>query len=192
MKPILVLYATRDGQTRHIAERVSSVLRTSGIPVQLLNAAELHEPFSLDAFCGAVLAASIHLGHHEKELVSWVKRHKDALAQLPCAFLSVSLSEATVEGADRPPEARARATADVQRMLEDFFKETGWRPRVAMPVAGALVYSKYNFLVRWVMKMIARHNGASTDTSRDYEFTDWQALERFARTFGQDVAQPPP
>jgi menaquinone-dependent protoporphyrinogen oxidase len=29
------------------------------------------------------------------------------------------------------------------------------------------------------MKRIARKAGAPTDTSRDYQFTDWAALDRF-------------
>ena len=64
-------------------------------------------------------------------------------------------------------------------MIAVFVKDTGWQPARAMPVAGALVYSKYNFFVRFVMKRIARKAGAPTDTSRDYEFTDWAALDRF-------------
>jgi menaquinone-dependent protoporphyrinogen oxidase len=46
-------------------------------------------------------------------------------------------------------------------------------------VAGTLAYSRYNFIIRFVMKRIARKNGAPTDTSRDYELTDWAALDRF-------------
>jgi hypothetical protein len=46
-------------------------------------------------------------------------------------------------------------------------------------VAGALLYSKYNPLVRFVMKRIAKEAGAATDTSRDYEYTDWVGLDRF-------------
>jgi menaquinone-dependent protoporphyrinogen oxidase len=30
------------------------------------------------------------------------------------------------------------------------------------------------------MRIIARRGGATTDTSRDHEYTDWQALDRFA------------
>ena len=48
-----------------------------------------------------------------------------------------------------------------------------------LPVAGALAYSQYNFLVKLVMKGIARRAGAPTDTSRDYEFTDWPAVDAF-------------
>jgi menaquinone-dependent protoporphyrinogen oxidase len=48
-----------------------------------------------------------------------------------------------------------------------------------LPVAGALAYSRYNFIIRFVMKQIARKAGAPTDTSRDYELTDWPTLDRF-------------
>ena len=49
--------------------------------------------------------------------------------------------------------------------------------------AGAFAYTRYNLLVRWYMKRIARQRGVSTDTSRDCEFTDYTALRRFADQF---------
>ena len=36
-----------------------------------------------------------------------------------------------------------------------------------------------NFFIKMVMKTISRMAGGPTDTSRDYEFTDWVALDRF-------------
>ena len=41
--------------------------------------------------------------------------------------------------------------------------------------------SRYNLPLRWVMKRISRKKGLPTDTSRDYDNTDWAAVERFAR-----------
>ena len=64
-------------------------------------------------------------------------------------------------------------------MIDVFIQDTGWRPAHVLPVAGALAYSQYNFIIRFVMKRIARKAGAPTDTSRDYEFTDWSTLDRF-------------
>ncbi|MEO8257290.1 MAG: flavodoxin domain-containing protein [Acidobacteriota bacterium] len=64
-------------------------------------------------------------------------------------------------------------------MIDVFVEETAWRPARVLPVAGALAYSRYNFLIRFVMKRIARKAGAPTDTSRDYEFTDWSVLDAF-------------
>jgi menaquinone-dependent protoporphyrinogen IX oxidase len=34
------------------------------------------------------------------------------------------------------------------------------------------------------MKRIARKEGAPTDTSRDYEFTDWTRVDALAHDFG--------
>ncbi len=105
---------------------------------------------------------------------------------MPAAFISVTLSEAGAERPSATPEERARFAADVQKVLEAFLKETGWRPKRVKPVAGALLYTKYNFLVRFIMKRIAKTTGAETDTSRDYEYTNWAALDRFADELARD------
>ena len=69
------------------------------------------------------------------------------------------------------------AAADVQKMIDAVSKETGWYPSKIHAAAGALSYTKYNFVIRFVMKRIAKAQGASTDTSRDHELTDWEALD---------------
>ena len=55
------------------------------------------------------------------------------------------------------------------------------------PVAGALAYSHYNLLVRFIMKRIARSAGADTDTSHDYEYTDWADLDRFTADRAREI-----
>jgi len=55
------------------------------------------------------------------------------------------------------------------------------------PIAGALQYSKYSIIVRFIMKRIARQAGAATDTSKDYEYTDWAALTRFIDEFAGEL-----
>jgi menaquinone-dependent protoporphyrinogen oxidase len=72
---------------------------------------------------------------------------------------------------------RARSAADVQRVVDSFLADTGWHPSKVHAAAGALMYSKYNFLIRFIMRAIARKEGANTDTSQDHEFTDWAALD---------------
>jgi menaquinone-dependent protoporphyrinogen oxidase len=75
----------------------------------------------------------------------------------------------------------------VKQTLETFFKQTGWHPTTVKPVAGALLYSKYNFLIRFVMKRVARKAGASTDASRDYDYTDWIGLDKFVEEWGAEI-----
>ena len=47
--------------------------------------------------------------------------------------------------------------------------------------AGALVYTQYGWFKRRVMRVIARREGGDTDMTHDHEYTDWQAVEQFAR-----------
>jgi menaquinone-dependent protoporphyrinogen oxidase len=188
MKPVGVLYATREGHTQRIADRVAADLRARGLDAEVRNLGRETESVRLDSYSAAVLAASVHVGHHEPEMVKFVRDHRAELESMPAAFLSVTLSEAGVERTDTTPEEHQRFVADVQSMLDTFFEETGWHPRRVKPVAGALLYTQYNFLVRFIMKRIARKSGGSTDTSRDHEYTDWVALDQYvdelAREFG--------
>jgi menaquinone-dependent protoporphyrinogen oxidase len=174
----VVFYATREGHTRKIAERIAADLRLRGAAVDVFDVRDADSP-DWSRYSIACLAASVHIGHHEREMIAFAKTHRDTLARLGAAFVSVTLSEAGAEDPRRTAEERRTAAADAQRMIDVFVKETGWRPEHALPVAGALVYSRYNFLVKFLMKRIARKAGAPTDTSRDYEFTNWTALDRF-------------
>jgi menaquinone-dependent protoporphyrinogen oxidase len=180
MKPVLVLYATREGQTRSIAEYLAAIIRTRGFEASVFDAAHLPGEFKLEDYSLAVLAASVHMQSHESEIVHFVKHHRAELESMPTAFLSVSLSEAGVEDDEASRENRVKAAVDVRSMIDDFLAQTGWQPSKIKAVAGALMYTKYNFLVRLVMKQIAKGAGASTDISHDHVFTDWGDLDIFA------------
>jgi menaquinone-dependent protoporphyrinogen oxidase len=188
MKRIGVFYATREGHTRLVAERVTADLRARGFDAAATNVWDNVAKASLEVYWGAVLAASVHGGKHEREMVKFIKSHLRELNRMPTAFLSVTLSEAGVERPGSTAEQRAQCNADVQLMMENFFKETGWRPKFTLPVAGALLYSRYNFVLRFVMKRIAKKMRAGTDTSRDYDYTDWPALDRFATHLWEEPA----
>ena len=174
-----IFFATREGHTLKIAERIAADLRAQGVETDLF---DVSMPNTVDwsKYAVACVAASVHGGHHEPEMIAFVKRHRAELERLSAPFISVTLSEAGAEDPKRTAAEREQAAADVQKMIDVFVTDSGWRPDRVLPVAGALAYSKYNFLVRFVMKRIARKAGAPTDTSRDYEFTDWPALDRFA------------
>jgi menaquinone-dependent protoporphyrinogen oxidase len=97
MKPIAVLYATREGQTRRIAERVGEDFRAREFDARVKNLRDDTAAIHLNDYAGVVLAASVHGGKHEREMVKFVKMHSTELKQLPTAFLSVTLSGAGVE-----------------------------------------------------------------------------------------------
>ena len=171
--------ATREGHTQRIAEYVANALGARGFSTDVVDAARLRTELSLGNYCAAVIAASVHRQKHEPEITRFVKHHVSELGRIASAFLSVSLSQAGAENAEAPPERRAQAAKDVQRMIEAFLGETGWHPCRTHAVAGALVYSKYNVVVRYIMRRIARQAGGDTDTSKDYVYTDWERLDEF-------------
>ena len=153
-------------------------LRAAGVSVDMFDVRTRFAP-DWTKYSIVCVAASVHIGHHEREMIAFVRTHRDALVRAGAVFVSVTLSEAGAENPTKPIEERRAAAADARRMIDVFVTETGWTPAYALPVAGALAYSRYNFLVKFVMKRIARKAGAPTDTSRDYDFTDWPALDRF-------------
>ena len=181
-----MLHATREGQTRRIAERIAGVFRNRGLAVVAADVRQGGAGVDLGGCSGAVLAASVHLGRYEPEMVKFAKAHATTLYAMPTAFVAVSMSQATVDRQDVSEDERARSRGYVRQCTDRFVKETGWQPRRIVPLAGALLYTKYNFIVRLIMKGIARRAGHATDTTRDYDFTDWGAVERFAESFAAD------
>jgi menaquinone-dependent protoporphyrinogen oxidase len=182
MKPrAIVCYATREGQARRVAEHVGADLRAHDLDVDLVDVRAVPDPIDWPAYAIVFVVASVHIGRHEREMRRFVTRYRRELEAASAAFLSITLSQAGVQDAHAPADRRAQARADVQRMIDVFTSETGWRPAHVLPVAGALAYTRYNWLVRLAIKRIARANGASTDTSRDWEFTDWPAVDRFVQ-----------
>jgi menaquinone-dependent protoporphyrinogen oxidase len=188
---ILVLYATRHGQAKKVSERLAADLEAKGANVDVINADGLGLAFDLERYRAAILVASVHLGKHEPEMISFARRNRAMLADMPSAFVSVSMAEATIEGKDRTPDARAQARLTLRKAIDHFVEKSGWKPAVIRPVAGALLYREYGFFIRWIMKMIARQTGAGLDTSRNYEYTDWDAVDRIAAEFDFSRSRPP-
>ncbi len=180
MSTILILYATTEGQTARIAERIAQTLRSEGHRAETYPAHEGWARLEPQKYDGAIVGASIHYGRHPGYIRSLVRDNLDALRARPSAFFSVSLS-AGGPGA-KPYAAR--------RYLEVFLRQTGWRPPQTAAFAGAIRYSKYGAFKRLLMVLFAGLAGADTDTSRDYEYTDWDAVDRFAETFAHRLRQP--
>lgn len=177
MSRILVLYGTTEGHTARIARAVADTLRAGGAEVDVAEAsAASPRPQEYD---GIIVAASVHGGAYQRPVHGWVQAHAAALNQKPTAFLSVCLGVLQRED---------KVQREVAATIDRFLAATSWRPAMRKPVAGALLYTKYNWITRWMMKRIARQAGGDTDTSRDFEYTDWADLRAFAEEFGRSVA----
>jgi menaquinone-dependent protoporphyrinogen oxidase len=177
MARILVAYGTGEGQTAKIAERIVRTLRERGHEAHVGDVSAGESPMVEDTDA-VLVGASIHVGTHQPAVANFVRDHREELAARPSGFFQVSLSSATDD-----EERRAEAA----EYVDSFIEETGWHPdRIAM-FGGALRYSKYGFLKRLLMKRIARDATGDTDTSQDYEYTDWNEVEAFADDFAAFV-----
>jgi menaquinone-dependent protoporphyrinogen oxidase len=171
MARILIAYATKEGHTAKIAEHMREALAAGGhdVLVERVEKRPSELPPGLD---GVIVGGSIHAAKHLPELVGWVRANRDRLEALPSAFFTVCLT-----AADDSPESQAETQVVVDRFLED----TGWQaPRTAV-FAGRLAWTQYDFFTRQLMKLIVRQHGSKDlDTSRDYDYTDYDTVARFA------------
>jgi menaquinone-dependent protoporphyrinogen oxidase len=74
-----------------------------------------------------------------------------------------------------------------RQYVEEFRRRTGWTPAQTACFAGALRYRQYNPFIRLLMRLIVGKAGGETDTTRDHEYTDWDAVERFAQGFAAQL-----
>jgi menaquinone-dependent protoporphyrinogen oxidase len=183
MKPLLVLYATREGHTRRIAEHVVATAAKHGVQALSRDLTATAGDIAFGSFSGIVMAGPIHAGKHSRELLRFVKHRREALSQVPTLLLTVCLAQAGVEAGNTDPAKRTSAEHAVQALIDDFSAQTGFHPTRAKAIAGALPYTQYNFFIRWVMRRIVAAEGGDTDTSRDYVYTDWSSLGRLIEEF---------
>ena len=174
MARILIVYASSEGQTAKIAEHIARRLREKQHRVEIVDGARLPGTFSMDGYDAAIVGAPMRMARHPAPIIEFVKTNRAFLERVPSAFFSVCMAAAS----PRPEKQRQALTGS-----ENFFRITGWQPRHSAIFAGALRYRQYNFLLRFVMKRVARSEGVSTDTSRDHDYTDWKAVTRFADGF---------
>lgn len=178
MPRILIVYGTTDGHTRKIAAALASTLRGASCSVDVMDARHVVAGLGTEGCDGVIVAASIHAGGYPRSVKRWVRSHVEALNARPGAFVSVCL---------RILEERPEARREVNAIMQQFLRRTGWFEAAGKTVAGALPYTRYGWLKKWIMKRIAAKTGGGTDTRRDYEYTDWDDLRAFARSFADRV-----
>lgn len=174
MLPILVAYATTEGQTRKVAEFIAQRLRIRGHSVDLVDTATSAAEQVTPMYQAAFLGGPVHQHQHPSSLLDFAKRNHAWLAALPCALFSVSLSAALDDIESR---------VEVQQLVNDLADDCALRPLATRCIAGALKYTRYDYFKRLVMRMIAKQRGQATDTTRDFEYTDWNDVEAFVDAF---------
>jgi menaquinone-dependent protoporphyrinogen oxidase len=177
MARIMIVYGTRPLHTADLSDRIAETLRSTGHEVDVFNL-HVHAPRPLPRdYDAVVVGASVHAGAYEREVRRWVRSHAGELTAMPNAFFSVSLASANHD---------ERSNAEIASAVGSFEKETGWRPARVEELAGALVYSKYNWILRRMRRIVTRHVGVAP-VRLVADLTDYAQVDAFARTFGDSL-----
>ena len=174
MAQVLIVYGTAYGQTERIVRRIRAELARQNHTVSIFKGDEIPADLDLGKYQGFIIAASVIRNQHQRYMRNFVRRHAPLLSRVPTAFVSVS-------GAAQASPAQAG------EYVEAFLHETGLHPAFIQSFAGAMAYTRYGFFLRWVTRLVSGLRGGPTDTSRDHDMTDWEAVDRFANEIAETL-----
>lgn len=171
MMKTAILYLTRDGQTKKIAERIGAQL-TDCTLIDLRDQAVV-STVNFANFDQIIIGASIRYGHFDPRLEKFIAQHSALLNAKKSAFFSVNLTARKAN----------RNTPNSNTYTRKLLARIAWKPTFVEVFAGALFYPRYGWFDRMMIRFIMRITKGDTDTSREYEYTDWEKVEKFSRLF---------
>ena len=176
----LVVYASTHGHTAKIAERLAQAIGSRHVTVDVRDVASATDadPGDYDV---VVVGASLHREHHQAAIADWVTARRAALEQRPSVFFSVSLSAA---------DDNDKSRAATQHCIDEFCAQTRWTPGRTEAIAGCLQYREYDVFTRQLMRLMMRRMGQPTDASHDYDYTDWDEVDRLGRELAAMAGSP--
>lgn len=180
MAKILIVYGTKEGQTKKIAERIAETLRNRNYDTEVKDAQNIPSQFSVTGYSGILVGSSVHMGRWVPAVTRFIQRYREDLGKVDSGFFSCSLSDA-----NGTPEQRNHFDAHIKRYLKD----NGWNPETIGRFGGALAWTRYGFFTRMVMLCAAKVGGQPHDTSKDFEYTDWKLVEQFGNDFASEVGK---
>ena len=166
MDKTLITYSTVDGQTKRISEKLAKLATHSWVDVLPIS-----NQINLDSYKTIIIGASIRYGKYRNEVFNFIENNIQTLNVKENAFFSVNVVA-------RKPE---KSTPETNPYLIKFLSKIEWKPKNLGVFAGKIEYPKYKFIDKYAIKFIMWLTKGPTDTSKTYEFTDWNKVEDFAR-----------
>jgi menaquinone-dependent protoporphyrinogen oxidase len=179
MTKVLVVYGSRHGGTRGIAERIGEVLRTEGLEADVAAADQVRDVRAADAF---VVGSGVYMGSWLKEAVDFIAKNEATLASRPLwLFSSGPLPGSSASKSADDPLADALGPSDGPG--------SGGRKRIAELSAATHPRDHHVFLgafdpkeaPRAMSERLVRMMPASKDLLPAGDFRDWEAIEAWSR-----------
>ncbi|WP_249963365.1 menaquinone-dependent protoporphyrinogen IX dehydrogenase [Histophilus somni] len=159
----LILYLSREGQTKKIAEYIGTKFEKSAVQSLL--------DFSSDlaTFDRIIIGASVRYGHFDQRLYQFLQKNTALLQQKESSFFGVNLTA----------RKENKNTPETNVYVRKFLQRIRWKPKYVGVFAGALFYPRYSWFDRMMIRLIMKITGGETDVSKEIEYTDWEKVDDF-------------
>ena len=178
MKRVAIVVNTRFGQTDKIAVHLRQRLLAQGLEAHVFSvrrSKDVPEVNVLD-FDAVIIGAPVYRHQFSKDLIRWTRKNLASLSSKNVGFFTVS-------GNAGDPRKEARAADDT--LIKQFLDQSGLKAQFVGSFGGCIHYTKYNFILKFIMKKINEKATGEADTTRDVELTDWTQVVSFADAFVQ-------
>jgi len=188
MTKVLVVYGSRHGATRGIAERIGDVLRTEGLDADVAAADQVRDVRTADAF---VVGSGVYMGSWLKEAIDFITKNQASLASRPLwLFSSGPLPGSSASKSADDPLADALGPEEGpgsggRKKIAELSAVT--HPRDHRVFLGAF---DPNDAPRAMSERLVRMMPASKDLLPPGDFRDWEAIEAWAREIATTLRSP--
>ena len=163
MKKIFI-YSSSNGQSLKICKALNKNKEALIIDMDMLKTTKL------DNFDQIVIGASVKYGDHNKKVYEFVKKNRVLLEKKKTVFFSVNATARKSE----------KNTPKTNPYIIKFLKKTNWTPDHIGVFAGMIDFPNYNFIEKYIIKLIMWITKGPTDTSKTFEFTNWEDVKKFS------------
>ncbi|MGI9280600.1 MAG: menaquinone-dependent protoporphyrinogen IX dehydrogenase [Endozoicomonas sp.] len=177
MSKVAMLFASREGQTQKIVERMRLIVTRAGHEVDLIHLEGPVTKVRLEHYDAFVLGSSVRYGRHHDYFCRFVEQNTTVLNSKPCYFFSVNLTARKAN----------RSEPHQNSYLTKYLRYGSLRPDSVEVFAGAFKLSRYGFFQKQLLSLILKVSDGTAAPSEDREFTDWCRVIRFAERFVQQL-----
>ncbi len=169
MSKILIIYASRDGHTRQITQRMQRLLDDHGAQARLVDVASSTD-LDPSAFDVVAVGGSVVYGKHDPRLSRFLTDNAERLSGCRKVFFSVNLIARKAE--KRTIEGNVYVRKLLDSLSVDF-------DHVEI-LAGKLDYPSYGFFDRIMIQLTMKFTDGPTDRKTVVDYTDYEQVDRFA------------